>query len=171
MTKKQEVLTIDNLNAKLTKAMEVVAKMQKQLRGQAGTIANQSRRLKLFEKVVESRYDVAMTEQMEERQRATNTLIQQLLFKSTVVSEVCYHARNSDAMSDRQRAYTIAAAVFCLDAGDKFWGNQTLSNDDAQESVEEDNANELTVSQWATKCVKYYNASRLALVTQDKMRA
>jgi hypothetical protein len=166
MKEKKQPPTVESLHSEL-REMELKVKQQKSdIAALSARLANNAGRLKLFERVVDSRYDVKLTEQMEKRQRETNAIIQRLMFKTTVVTEVCYYARNTDSLTDRQRLMTLAAAVFCFDADESFWSSESFDMDDKPGGKDG-----LSVSEWAQKCVKYYNASRLALVTRDKISA
>ena len=115
------------------------------IRQEASDAAMEASRAVAFTKAIDQQSIV----EMQARHRDLSRMIQLLITKITVVTEVGFQARQQDnGLSDKQRVSVLAAAIFAMDQPEVWWeGNSALS-----------------VSSWAKKCLDEHRAFMLATI-------
>lgn len=96
-------------------------------------------------------YDPKNMLEMETRHTELSARFQLLIEKVTVATEVGYYARHQTGITEAQRAALLGAALWALDQPDVWWKGH----------------DQLSVKQWAKRCLDAYRGDKLLKVTSD----
>lgn len=110
-----------------------------------------SRRIACIEEKLKA-VDPATFQEMEERGGYLSSRLRLLIDKTTVLTEVAFHARHGKGV--KFRASLLAAAIWAFDRDDSWWKAAYY---------------DLSVAEWAKRCLDDYRADKLLHFTKDKI--